>query len=223
MHMFLAAVAVLWRYSTRLNALRHSTKTIRTRNRPINRHKSKEPLSARRKVSMFPCEPIALSDATRLACLRLYTRPTRMSNHHLICGHMHYTKRPPPSPHDAERCSARCEPGLRDFLRKTTRHRATTSEARAALSRVVAMCDTSHDAPLPHDVVRSAVTKATSLLATLETDVAAMHEEISTLRATTMRELFRHCAPVHHPAVTDLSHLAVCPPAGEAIGRRSHE
>lgn len=146
-----------------------------------------------------------------------------MLYHHLTCRHMHYTKRPPPSPHDAERCSSRCEPGLRDFLRKTTKNHATISEARAALARVVAMCDTAQDGGPPRDVVRSAITKATALLATLEADVAAMHEEISTLRATTLRELFRHCAPVHHPAVTDLSHLAVCPPAGEATGRRSHE
>jgi len=136
---------------------------------------------------------------------------------------MNDTKRPPPSPHDAERCTARCEPGLRDFLRKTTSTRTTISEARAALARVTAMCDARRGEAPPREVVRAAVEKSISLLATLETDVIAMHDEISTLRATTLREVFRHCAPVHHPAVTDLAHLAVRPPAGEATGRQLHE
>ena len=146
-----------------------------------------------------------------------------MANHLTTADHMYPTQRAAPSPHDAERCAARCEPGLRDFLRKSSSHRSTSSEARAALSRVVALCDSTPGGAPPRGVVREAVAKARSLLASLEAEVAAMHLEITTLRATTLREVFRHCAPVHHAAVTDLCHLAVCPPAGEATGRPLHE
>ena len=41
----------------------------------------------------------------------------------------------------------------------------------------------------------------------LDAEVEKMHSEITGLRDTTVREIYRHCAPAHHPLVSELGQL----------------
>ena len=57
----------------------------------------------------------------------------------------------------------------------------------------------------------------------LDSEVEKMHSEITGLRDTTIREVYRHCSPAHHPLVSGLHHLAVSPPIDPPCARRPQD
>ena len=57
----------------------------------------------------------------------------------------------------------------------------------------------------------------------LDAEVEKMHSEITGLRDTTVREIYRHCAPAHHPLVSGLHNLAVRPPLDPPCARRPQD
>ena len=121
-----------------------------------------------------------------------------------------------PSPHAAQSCLSTCEPALRDFIAKTSHTQRRVSESRAALDRFAAMCASGRATSA--DGSRLALEVAEHL-ERLEAELKGMQTEITALRDTTIREMYRHCAPAHHPIVTGLGHLVVRPPIDPPLAR----
>ena len=122
-----------------------------------------------------------------------------------------------PSPHAAASCIATCEPGLRDFLRRSTRTQQMVSDARVSLDRFASLCASGSATPANTSEVALAVG---THLERLEGEVEAMRTEIIGLRDTMIREIYSHCAPAHHPAVSGLRHLIVRLPVDPPLACR---
>ena len=122
-----------------------------------------------------------------------------------------------PSPHDAVRCVSNCEPALRTFIRRSTNVRPVVTAARAALNRLQATNGSRDGSATKEEVARVSAMIAQHL-EVLETEVETMRTEVSALRDTTVREVFKHCAPAHHPLVRGLHHLSVRPLAPSGHG-----
>ena len=84
------------------------------------------------------------------------------------------------------------------------------SAARAALHRLQATNESRDGNATKGEVARVSALVAQHM-ETLETEVMAMRAEVTALRDTTVREVFKHCAPAHHPLVHELHHLSVRP------------
>ena len=125
-----------------------------------------------------------------------------------------------PSPHSAASCIATCEPGLRDFLRRSTRTQQTVSDARVSLDRLASLCASGGATPAKAGEVALEVG---AHLERLEGEIEAMRVEITGLRDTTIREIYNHCAPAHHPVVSGLHHLIVRPPVDPPSTCRPHD
>lgn len=125
-----------------------------------------------------------------------------------------------PSPHSAASCIANCEPGLRDFLRRSTRTQQTVSDARVSLDRLASLYASGGATPAKAGEVALAVG---AHLERLEGEIEAMRAEITGLRETTIREIYNHCAPAHHPVVSGLHHLIVRPPVDPSSTCRPHD
>jgi len=136
----------------------------------------------------------------------------------LSCGMSYRTIAP--SPHAAASCIGTCEPALREFLRRTTKTRRTVSEARVVLDRFSAQCAVAGVTPARANEVTLLVA---AHIERLDAEVEKMHSEITGLRDTTVREIYRHCAPAHHPLVSGLHHLAVRPPLDPPPARRPQD